>query len=157
SSAPPAERPTTMYTLQRGGIALVASGGLLALFVLISLFPFAASLIALLVIFLVLSEILLIVGLPAIYVVQPQIGRLGQIGLVCIAASNAIAILLTPIELANPKGVPDVIAVTSSVFFLAGVVGFVLAGYATVRVRIFPVWIGWTLVAAGLVEGLLGT
>ncbi len=146
-----------MYTLRRGGFALIASGGLLLALLLWSLFlntntnpKAAAPALALLVN--ALAYVLLLFGLPAIYAMQPPKDRVGQAGFLCIAiavALNAIDLLLAIFNVTLPGFV-------FYAYLILEMFGYLLLGWITSRARVFPTWVGWTLLAAGAVTLLLG-
>jgi hypothetical protein len=144
-----------MYTLRRGGFALIASGGLLLALILWSLFlspnPNAASPALALLVY-ALAYVLLLVGLPAIYAMQPPKDRVGQAGFLCIAIGvglNVILLLLAIFNVSLPGFVFDA-------FLILEMFGYLLVGWITARARVFPTWVGWTLLAAGAATLVLG-
>ncbi len=130
----------------------------------------------------VLSGLLLLVGLPALYRAQAkQIGRVGMVGVVLLwiaAVSNLL--VLTGIQILDltVRGViphtpgvhgPPPLAVISAV--LGGVlilIGGVMVGIATIRAHVFRASIGWVILVSSVLlfpmafvsgdpNGLLGT
>lgn len=105
-----------------------------------------------------LLSLLLLVGLPAIWAMQPHTGRLGQLGLIgvwCLGIAAGIAFLVRLALLSTSIEVGDLIPLSSALFAL---VGSLLLGWATIRAAIFHPAIGWLLVVYGvlnLVGGLL--
>lgn len=109
--------------------------------------------------YLVVGEVLsllLIIGLLAIWAMQPQTGRLGQIGLWCLGIGTAIAfivrllLLFSSIDVSTP-------AFISALFAL---VGSLLVGWVTIQARVFHSAIGWLLIVNGVlnfISGLLPT
>ena len=103
-------------------------------------------------------SILLLVGLPAIWAMQPHTGRLGQLGLIgvwCLGIAAGIAFLVRLALLSSSIEVGDLIPLSSALF---GLVGSLLLGWATIRAAIFHPAIGWLLIVYGvlnLVGGLL--
>jgi hypothetical protein len=142
-----------MYTFQRGGLALVASAGLLALIIVLSLIvPGVPA--ALYILLTLVQGLLLLAGLPVVYAMQPKNERvgIGRIGVYCIAVGTGLLLILYLMALVNPNTIPGVLVVLSEV---ASSVGYVAVGWVTARTRAFASWIGWTLLAAGLVVVLI--
>jgi hypothetical protein len=111
--------------------------------------------------FLVIGEVLsllLLVGLPAIWAMQPHTGRLGQLGLIgvwCLGIATGIAFLVRLALLSSRLDVGELLPLSSALF---GLVGSLLLGWATIRAAIFHPAIGWLLIVYGvlnLVGGLL--
>jgi hypothetical protein len=84
---------------------------------------------------------LLIAGLLAIWAMQPQSGRLGQIGLWCLGIATSIAFLVRLVILFSSLDV-DTPAFISALF---GMVGSFLVGWVTIRAKVFHPAIGWLL------------
>jgi hypothetical protein len=102
-------------------------------------------------------SLLLIVGLAAIWAIQPHAGRLGQIGLIgvwCLGIATGIAFVVRLVLLFSTIDV-DTPAFLSALF---GLVGSLLLGWATIWAKIFHPAIGWLLIVGGVlnvVGGLL--
>lgn len=99
--------------------------------------------------------LLFIFGLPAIWELQPQTGRPGQLGLWCLGIAAGIALAVQVVFLVSTQGVNSLIPWSSAVFFLAGAL---LVGWLTIRARVFPAALGWLLMLGGvlnLVGGLM--
>ena len=93
--------------------------------------------------------LLFIFGLPAIGVVQPQTGRLGQIGLWCLGIAAGIAFAVMLVFHVSTVQVNTFIPLSSAIFFL---VGSVVVGAVTIRAQVFPAAIGWLLIVGGCPE-----
>jgi hypothetical protein len=111
--------------------------------------------------FLMIGEVLsllLLVGLPAIWAMQPHTGRLGRLGLIgvwCLGIATGIAFLVRLVIIVSAFDVGDLVPLSSALF---GLVGSLLLGWATIRAAIFHPTIGWLLIVGGvlnLVGGLL--
>jgi hypothetical protein len=99
--------------------------------------------------------LLFIFGLPAIGELQPQTGRLGQIGLWCLGIAAGIAFVIMLVYHFSTLQVNNLIPFSSAIFFL---VGSVVVGAVTIRAQVFPAAIGWFLIVGGvlnLVSGLM--
>jgi hypothetical protein len=99
-------------------------------------------------------SLLFIVGLLAIWAMQPQTGRLGQIGLWCLGLGAGMAFLVRLVILFSSLNV-DTPALISALF---GMVGSLLVGWVTIRAKVFHPAIGWLLMVGGVlnvVGGLL--
>jgi hypothetical protein len=97
-------------------------------------------------------SLLLIVGLPAIWAMQPHTGRLGQIGLIgvwCLGIATGIAFLVRLVVLVGSFDVGDLVPLSSALF---GLVGSLLLGWATIRAAIFHPAIGWLLIVGGVLN-----
>lgn len=106
-----------------GGWALLITA-LLALFILIGMTTSVGGAPLYLVTGEVLS-LLLLVGLPAIWTMQPQTGRLGQIGLWCLGIAASIVFFVRLVVLLSTIDV-DTLAFLSALF---GLVGSLLVGW----------------------------
>jgi len=95
----------------------------------------------------VISVILFIVGIPAVYTAQP-LGSLGLVGIVLVVIAALIALGFRLLDLNLATSIQSILIWTS---ILAGAAGRVIVGWLTTRHRVFPAWVGW----AFLVEGLL--
>src|SRR5260221_8835559 len=105
--------------------------------------------------FLMIGEalsLLLIVGLPAIWAMQPHTGRLGQLGLIgiwCLGIATSIAFLVRLVVLVGSFDVGDLVPLSSALFGLAG---SILLGWATIRAKVFHPAIGWLLIVGGVLN-----
>jgi hypothetical protein len=103
-------------------------------------------------------SLLFIVGLMAIWAMQPHTGRLGQIGLIgvwCLGIATGIAFLVRLVILVGSVDIGDLAPLSSALF---GLVGSLLLGWATIRAAVFHPTIGWLLIVGGVlnfVGGLL--
>jgi hypothetical protein len=149
----------TMRDLQvrrLGGWALLINA-VLTLLILITMTTSVGGVTFILLIGEVLSP-LLVVGLMAIWAMQPHAGRLGQIGLIgvwCLGIATGIAFLVRLAVLVGSVDVGDFIPLSSALF---GLVGSILLGWATIQAKVFHPAIGWLLIAGGVlnfVGGLL--
>jgi hypothetical protein len=142
-----------MYTLRRGGFALIASGGLLLALLVASFFLSPkVSTPAIFIFATAVAYALVLAGLPAIYAMQPPKDRVAQIAFLCVAigaAINVLALLLATFGLI----LPDVVFYA---YLVLDLFGYLLLGWITARAGVFPNWVGWTLLAAGAVTLLLG-
>jgi hypothetical protein len=111
-----------------------------------------ASTVILTVLFLI-GSILLIAGLPAIQAMQPQTGTLGQIGLALIGIGAAIAIVVNVLVQLSGVTVGEALPFASA---LIGMAGAIILGVVTIRTGVFPVWVGWLLIAGGIANFLGG-
>src|SRR5690348_10118845 len=99
-------------------------------------------------------SLLLIVGLLALWDMQPHAGRLGQIGLWCLGIATSLAFFVRLVVLLSTIDV-DTPAFISALF---GLVGSLLVGWVTIRAKVFHPAIGWLLIVGGvlnLIGGLL--
>jgi hypothetical protein len=97
-------------------------------------------------------SLLLVVGLVAIWAMQPHAGRLGQIGLIgvwCLGIATGIAFLVRLVVLFSAIDVGDFIPLSSALF---GLVGGLLLGWATIRAKVFHPAIGWLLIVSGVLN-----
>lgn len=129
-----------------GGWALLINA-LLTLFILIGMTTSVGGALLSLVAGEVIS-LLLIVGLLAIWAMQPQTGRLGQIGLWCLGIATSMAFFVRLIVLLSTIDV-DTPAFISALF---GLVGSLLVGWVTIRARVFHPAIGWLLIMGGVLN-----
>jgi hypothetical protein len=103
-------------------------------------------------------SLLLIVGLVAIWDMQPHAGRVGQIALIgiwCLGIATGIAFLVRLAFLLSSIDVGTVIPLSSALF---GLVGGLLLGWATIRAAVFHPVTGWLLILGNvlnIVGGLL--
>jgi hypothetical protein len=93
--------------------------------------------------------LLLIVGLWAIWTVQPHTGRFGQIGLWCLGIATGIAFLVRLALLFNLSDMGDFIPLSSALF---GLVGSLLVGRSTIQAKDFHPAIGWLLMLGGVLN-----
>lgn len=97
-------------------------------------------------------SMLLVVGLVAIWAMQPHTGRLGQIGLIgvwCLGIATGIAFLVRLAVLIGVSDVGDLIPLSSALF---GLVGSLLLGWATIQAKVFHPAIGWLLIIGGVLN-----
>lgn len=99
-----------------------------------------------------LGFLLFIVGLPAIWALQPQTGRLGQLGLALMGLGAGIAFIVVAMYLAGSSTI-SLVAWSSAI---AGGLGSVLVGWLTVKARVFPAWIGWLLLVTAVLNFATG-
>ncbi len=133
-----------------GGWALLASGFVTLLLVIgytvsggdALIFPIAGA----------VGSALFLLGLPAMWALQPQTGRPGQAGLWCLGIGASIALVVRLLLLGSQVDVGDLVPLLSAVFNL---LGSVVVGWLTIRARVFPAAVGW-LLAVGGVLNLLG-
>jgi hypothetical protein len=134
-----------------GGWALLAST-LIGVFLSVEMLVSGANTPAPITIVQLVGFLLFIAGLPAIQAVQPQTGRLGQLGLVLLGLGAGIAFVVVAVYLAGGS--------TSSLLpfasALTAVVGSIVVGWVTIRVGVFPVWIGWLLLVTGVLTFATG-
>lgn len=97
--------------------------------------------------------LLFIFGLPAIGEMQPQTGRLGQIGLWCLGIAAGIAFVVMLVYHIGTLQVNTLIPLSSAIFFL---VGSVVVGYLTIRAQVFPAALGWLLIVGGILNIVSG-
>ena len=103
-----------------------------------------------------IGAVLFIIGLPAIQALQPQTGRAGQVGLILLGIAAVIALMLGLLSLSDSH--VDISSIVPFLSALAGLLGSLLVGWTTTQARVFPAWVGWLLILAGLlnfVGGLL--
>jgi hypothetical protein len=96
--------------------------------------------------------LLFIVGLPAIQALQPQTGRLGQLGLVLMGLGAGIAFVVVAVYLAG-SSISSIVPLSSAI---TGGLGGVLIGWLTIRAGAFPAWIGWLLLATSVLNFVVG-
>jgi hypothetical protein len=75
---------------------------------------------------------LLLLGLPAMWALQPQTGRLGQAGLWCLGIGAGIALVVRVFSLGSQVDVGDLVPLLSAGFNL---LGSVVVGWVTIRAR----------------------
>jgi hypothetical protein len=129
-----------------GGWALLINA-LLTLFILIGMTTSVGGTLLSLVAGEVLS-LLLLVGLLAIWTMQPHTGRLGLIGLWCLGIATSIAFFVRLVVLLSTIDV-DTLAFLSALF---GLVGSFLVGWVTIRAKVFHPMIGWLLIVGGVLN-----
>jgi hypothetical protein len=133
-----------------GGWALLASGFVTLLLVIgytvsggdALIFPIAGA----------VGSALFLLGLPAMWALQPQTGRLGQAGLWCLGIGASIALVVRLLLLGSQVDVGDLVPLLSAVFNL---LGSIIVGWVTIRARVFPAAVGWLLIVGGVLN-LLG-
>lgn len=128
-----------------GGWALALNGLIGVLFGVIGLFslPRPDALVAVQ----LLGILFVIVGLPAIQAMQPTTGWLGWLGIGLMELAAVIAFVVVLLASLTSANIPDAAPFASA---LAGLIGDILVGLLTIRARVFPAWIGWTLVIWGV-------
>jgi hypothetical protein len=94
--------------------------------------------------------ILFMLGIPAVYSVQPT-GRIGLAGIVLLELASFIALLFRLNIM--PSGPADSMSLTSA---LAAMLGAVITGWLTTRGHVFPAWVGWAFIAQGLLNFFTG-
>jgi hypothetical protein len=133
-----------------GGWALLASGFVTLLLVIgytvsggdALIFPIAGA----------VGSALFLLGLPAMWALQPQTGRPGQAGLWCLGIGASIALVVRLLLLVSTVDVGDLVPLLSAVFNL---LGSIIVGWVTIRARVFPAAVGWLLIVGGVLN-LLG-
>jgi len=93
--------------------------------------------------------LLFIFGLPAIWQLQPQTGRPGQVGLWCLGIASGIAFVVHLAFLASAHEMNLLIPWSSALLFL---IGSVLVGWLTIQARVFPAAPGWLLMLGGVLN-----
>lgn len=96
-----------------------------------------------------LGGVLFIAGLPAIQGMQPQTGRLGQVGLALMAAAALIALGVILYSAVSESDAGELVPLVSALLALAG---DLLVGWVTVRAGVFAPWVGWLLMAGGVLN-----
>jgi hypothetical protein len=96
-----------------------------------------------------LGSVLFVLGLPAIWALQPQIGRVGLAGLVLMAIGAVVALAINLYFLLGGAGIDAALPFASA---LIGVLGALIVGGQTVRVRVVATWIGWLLICGGVLN-----
>lgn len=132
---------------QLGGWALVINGLVGVLLAVMAIFSMPRP--DALVVVQLIGILLVIIGLPAIQLAQPATGRLGWLGIGLMELAAVIAFAVVSLFWLTNADIPSAVPFTSA---LAGFLGNVIVGYLTVRARVFPAWIGWTLAAWGVVN-----
>jgi hypothetical protein len=133
-----------------GGLALLINAAL-TLVLLVAMTASVGGAPFILIVGEVLSP-LLIVGLIAIWAMQPHADRLGQIGLIgvwCLGIATSIAFLVRLAALVGSIDVGDFIPLSSALF---GLVGSLLLGWATIQAKVFHPAIGWLLIVSGVLN-----
>ncbi len=133
-----------------GGWALLASGFVTLLLVIgytvsggdALIFPIAGA----------VGSALFLLGLPAMWALQPQTGRPGQAGLWCLGIGASIALVVRLLLLGSQVDVGDLVPLLSAVFNL---LGSIIVGWVTIRARVFQALVGWLLIVGGVLN-LLG-
>jgi hypothetical protein len=100
-----------------------------------------------------LGLLLFIAGLPALQLVEPRLGRNGQIGIGLTQLGAAIAFVVILLNLVSSVEAASAVTFTSS---LAGMLGYVMLGVLFVRGRYFRIWVGAFLVVAGIINFVTG-
>jgi hypothetical protein len=105
-------------------------------------------------ILLLVSSALLIFGLPSIQTIQPQTKYWGLIGLFLLSipaidmflAGLILLVVDQPLELNHLLSSVEVFLYTTGIMYL----GYIMVGWLTIQARVFPVWVGWFLLAVGI-------
>ena len=100
--------------------------------------------------FLIVGGILFILGVPAVNSAQPT-GWLGLTGIVLLILAALIPLLFRLHMV--PSILADGLSLTSA---LAGMLGAIIIGWITIREHVFPAWVGWALLAQGLLNFITG-
>ena len=100
----------------------------------------------------VIGALLLILGLPAIESVQ-QAGMLDWVGIILIELAAIIALVLTISSMSGASVSSSAIPLASAIL---GAIGRVIVGWLTTRHNAFPAWVGWALIAEGVLNFLGG-
>ncbi len=147
SLAAPGRTNQNLPLRSMGGWALLASGFVTLLLVIgytitegeAPIFPIAGT----------VGSTLLLLGLPAVWALQPYTGRLGQAGLWCLGLGVGIALVVRVLSLVSTVDVGDLIPLLSAVF---NALGSVVVGWLTIRARAFPALVGWLLIVGGVLN-----
>jgi hypothetical protein len=148
--AAPDKKNQNLFLRSMGGSSLLADGFVMLLLVIgytvtggdAPIFPVAGAVVS----------VLLLLGLPAMWALQPHTGRFGQAGLWCLGIGAGIALVVRVLSLVSTVDVGDLVALLSAVFNL---LGSVVVGWLTIRARVFPAAVGWLLLVSGVLN-LLG-
>jgi len=132
-----------------GGWALLLSAAFSLLSVtwdsLISGSPAAAPIRAIV----LLGSVLFVVGLPAIWALQPQIGRVGLAGLVLMAIGAVVALAISLYFILGGTGIDEALPFAGA---LISLLGALIVGWQTVRAGVVATWIGWLLICGGVLN-----
>jgi hypothetical protein len=143
------QKESKMNVPRLQGLALIVSAGCLLLGLLgpqtIGIFgPQAAML------YITISAILFILGIPAIHSAQPT----GWIGLAGIVLLELAALIALGFRFGMvPSTLGDSLSLTSAI---AGMLGALIVGWLTTREHVFPAWVGWAFMAQGLLNFMAG-
>src|SRR5215216_1816102 len=97
-----------------------------------------------------IGVIMFILGIPAVYSAQPT-GWIGLAGIILLELAALISLGFRFEVL--PSNFESSLAMTSAVL---GTLGAVIVGWLTIREGVFPSWVGWVLLAQGLLNLLVG-
>ena len=100
--------------------------------------------------FVIAGILLFIVGIPAVNSAQPT-GTIGLAGIGLLMLASLIALLFR-LKLV-PSGLEGSLSLTSAI---AGMLGALITGWLTIREGVFPAWLGWVLIAQGLLNIIAG-
>lgn len=100
--------------------------------------------------YLMVGIILFMLGIPAVYSVQPT-GSIGLVGIILLELAALIPLIFRLNMV--PSGLADSLSLTSA---LAGMLGAVIVGWLTIREHVFPAWLGWAFIAQGLLNFFTG-
>lgn len=95
----------------------------------------------------ILGIVLLIIGIPAVNTSQPS-GPVGWIGVILIIVAAVIALGFS-IGIFGDTGMEDALITTS---VISGVVGRIITGWLTIKKQVFSAWLGWALLAVGVLR-----
>lgn len=95
----------------------------------------------------ILGLLLFIFGIPAVNTSQPS-GSIGLIGIVLMILAAAIALGFR-VGVFGDTGMEDALIATS---VISGLAGRIITGWLTVKKQVFSQWLGWALIAGGLLN-----
>jgi len=111
----------------------------------------------------ILSGVLLLIGLPALYRAQArQVGRLGLVGVVVLMIAMVLGwVILSGIQLhdvavpgsiprSGPDGPPPLAMISAALGGLFILIGGLTVGIATIRAQVFPSAVGWMMLIASI-------
>jgi hypothetical protein len=93
------------------------------------------------------AGLLFVVGLPAIWALEPQIGGVGLAGLVLMEVGAVVAVAINVYFFSGGTGVGEAVPFVGA---LVSLVGALMVGWRTVRARVVGSWIGWLLILGGV-------
>lgn len=109
-------------------------------------------------ILMIVEGFLFILGISAVYAVQPQIGTFGKVGLILMTIPAFSQIGSNILLLQNSPDTTILTLVLLAPFFIEQRLGFLiylgytLVGWLIFRVRVFPAWAGWFFMANGILN-----
>jgi hypothetical protein len=95
----------------------------------------------------ILGILLFIFGIPAVNTSQPS-GSIGLIGIVLMVLAAAIALGFR-VGVFGDTGMEDALIATS---VISGLAGRIITGWLTVKKQVFSPWLGWALIAIGVIN-----